>query len=118
MRYAIYQSLHVFAALGLVAALAAVGALRPSTEPGLRRLAMMLHGAGLVLLLISGFGMLAVLGLSSAPPGWVWAKIALWLLLAVAVALPRWAPGRRAWLIWLAPVGAGLAGLLAILRPF
>jgi hypothetical protein len=39
------------------------------------------HGIGLLISLISGFGMLAKLGIMGAMPPWVWVKISLWLVL-------------------------------------
>jgi hypothetical protein len=38
-----------------------------------------LHGAGLLLMLIAGFGLLARLGLASSLPVWVWLKLLIWL---------------------------------------
>lgn len=45
------------------------------------------HGVGLLLILVSGFGMLAKLGLSASFPGWVVGKLLIWLLLGGLIAL-------------------------------
>ena len=50
------------------------------------------HGTALFLILASGFGQLARLGIKHdwLFPGWVWAKLGIWLLLVKVV--PRGAP--------------------------
>lgn len=45
------------------------------------------HGLGLLLLFISGFGILAKLGLFGSLPAWVYTKIGIWVLFAVLVSL-------------------------------
>lgn len=39
-----------------------------------------LHGSGLLIMLIAGFGLLARLGLASSLPLWIWLKLVVWLL--------------------------------------
>jgi formate hydrogenlyase subunit 3/multisubunit Na+/H+ antiporter MnhD subunit len=45
-----------------------------------KRIAMQLHGIGLVIMLVAGFGLLAKLGLGYTS-GWIIAKIVIWLIL-------------------------------------
>lgn len=47
------------------------------------------HGIGLTLVLISGFGLAARLGYLSDLPGWIYGKIALWLIAGGMVALVK-----------------------------
>jgi hypothetical protein len=49
---------------------------------------MMYHGIGLVILFITGFGLMARLQLSYTAP-WVLAKIVIWLLLGTLPVLSR-----------------------------
>lgn len=74
MSLSFYHLLHL---LGLILVFIGFGAL---FTPDSRR-AMKWHGIGLLISLISGFGMLAKLGIFKSMPTWVWAKIGLWLVL-------------------------------------
>jgi hypothetical protein len=125
---AAYKVVHI---LGVLFLFTALGSLLAAAWPGgntaavaggagpLRRRAGLTHGFALVLVLLSGFGMLARLG--SSHPGvwglWVWLKLLTWLLLGAALTLirrqPRWAPA-----LWLLlPVLGGLAAYLALYKP-
>ncbi len=115
----LYKVLHIlgvllaFAALGGATLRALAGA--RDDAPG-RRLAMATHGVALLLILISGFGMLAKLGYGF--PVWVWLKIVIWLLIGAAIALIRRLPA-HATLFWFAlPVLGAAAAYLAIYKPF
>ena len=46
-----------------------------------------LHGTGLLIMLVSGFGLLARMGLVGAMPTWVYLKLGLWAFFAVAVSV-------------------------------
>lgn len=45
------------------------------------------HGIGVVLILVSGFGMLARLGIHWPWPAWVMIKLVIWLLIGVLTAI-------------------------------
>lgn len=66
----------------------------------------------------SGFGMLATLGLANGLPGWILAKLGIWVVGgALAVAVFRWPGiGIAAWILTPLLVLAG--AYLAIYRPF
>lgn len=123
--FEVYKVLHLVGAFMVVGGLTArslmgwvggapaeAGARNPA-----RRLAAITHGAGLLIVLICGFGMLARAGWSPAQP-WVMAKVVIWILLggmiAVAGRMPRKAP-----LVWgMTFMLAGLAAYLAIFKPW
>lgn len=124
MTLAAYKVVHI---LGVLFLFTALGSLLAAAWPSgnaagagpLRKRAGLTHGLALVLVLVSGFGMLARLG--SSAPGvwglWVWLKLLTWLLLGAALTLirkqPRWAPA-----LWLLlPVLGGLAAYLALYKP-
>jgi len=120
--YELYKVLHL---AGVMAVLAAVfglalhlanGGTRESN--GARVLVGLLHGLGLLVSLVAGFGLLGRLGLTSAGmPRWAVAKMMVWLLLAVAPALLyRWPRMARGVLIGM-PLVAGLAAYLAVYKP-
>ncbi len=73
-----------------------------------------LHGLGLVVVLVAGFGLLAKLELGM--PGWAIAKLGLWLTLgAIPVASRFLAPMAT---VWLALGVASVAAYLATTKPF
>lgn len=119
MNPSLYKVLHI---LGVLLAFAALGgamlralAGTPADAPG-RKLASITHGVALLLILVSGFGMLAKLGYGF--PLWVWLKIVIWLVVGAALALVRRLPAQAGW-FWLAlPLLGTAAAWLAVYKPF
>jgi hypothetical protein len=118
-----YKVLHivgivmVFVSLGALALHAANGGTRASNQA--RGLVAGTHGLGLLIVLVSGFGMAGKLGLmSGGMPAWILAKLGVWLLAGALLAvLMRMPQAARA--VWLGlPVIGGLAAWLAIYKPF
>ncbi|HVS65510.1 MAG TPA: hypothetical protein VMT85_18630 [Thermoanaerobaculia bacterium] len=123
MPLAFYKVLHVLAVLLVLAALGAHAGHAASGQPKdanpLRKLIAALHGTGLLLALVGGFGGLARIGIEGAMiPGWAWAKMVIWLLFAGAIAVPYRAPHLAKHLLWGLPVLGGIATYLAIYKPF
>ena len=83
MSLQVYHYLHL---IGLILVFAGFGALLSNDS---YKSAMKLHGIGLLISLVSGFGMLAKLGIFKEMPWWVWVKIALWLVLGVLPVLAK-----------------------------
>jgi hypothetical protein len=52
-------------------------------------LAYACHGVGLTLLLVSGFGLLARLGLVQGLPSWVYVKLLIWTFFGLALSIAR-----------------------------
>ncbi len=120
MSYDFYKVLHffglfmVFTALGgqIVAALYGVNA---KEQPGRKWIAIY-HGLGLLIMLVAGFGLVAKLGVGF--PGWVVAKLLIWLALGGigAVAARK---KHLASMIWIFVILLGLAAAyLAHYKPF
>ena len=86
---------------------------------GGRAIAAASHGLGSLLILVAGFGMLARLELMSGGlPGWAWAKMAIWLTLALAFVVPYRRP-ELSKLVWFgAALLMLLAAILAHSKPF
>ena len=83
------------------------------------RTLLVLHGLGALIALTGGFGLVARTGVAQggAFPGWVWAKLVLWLLLGGMVALPyRSRPLARSLLVALPFLGL-LGAYLANMKP-
>ena len=87
------QTYHFIHLIGLIFVFIGFGGLL--SQDGARK-AMMWHGIGLVISLVSGFGMLAQYN-KLLPPGapsyytyhWVWVKFALWLVLGFLPVLAK-----------------------------
>jgi hypothetical protein len=124
MSYVTYKLIHllgVFLLLVALAGLAAHAAAGHAKEEnsGYRSL-LALHGIGALVALVSGFGLLARVGFGHGAllPGWIWAKIVLWLLLGGLIALPyRNRPLARL-LLPLLPLLGLLGAYLGTYKPF
>ena len=80
-----------------------------------------LHGIGLLLILTGGFGMLARIGFTgglSAFPGWLWAKITVWVILGAMSAVPYRRPRLALPALVVTPLLAGVAAYFALYKPF
>ena len=124
MSYMTYKLVHLLGILILVAALSGMAAHAASghgkEENRSYRLLLFLHGFGALVALTGGFGLLARLELHSAGhfPGWIWAKLGLWLVLGGLVALPYRKQGLARPLLLLIPLLAFIGGVLANYKPF
>ena len=114
-----YKVLHIFGVLLTFTALGGMTlrALAGSRDKGTGgKLAGITHGVALLLILVSGFGLLAKLGYGF--PTWVLVKIVIWLLIGAAVVLIRRLP-QHATIFWFAlPILGACAASLAIFKPF
>lgn len=121
MTYEFYKILHL---LGLILLFFSFGGLllvsysRAELKKPARIMAFSTHGVGLLLILVSGFGMAARLGMVSGLPTWVKAKIGIWVLLGVAISLVK-RKGYIGWPIAILLWGLGIsAAIIAINKPF
>ncbi len=90
-----------------------------ATDRKSRRGFAITHGVAMLLVLTGGFGMLARLGtVHGALPGWIIAKLAIWTLLAGAIALPHRSPQLARALPVLVSIAALAAAATAIYKPF
>ncbi len=116
-----YKVLHIAGILGIFMALGGVTfhiTSGGSRETAWRKGAAILHGIGMTLVLVAGFGMLARLGIHWPWPGWIWAKVILWLLLGGALTVPYRKPEWNRGLFFLLPLVGVLAAYLALYKPF
>lgn len=109
-----YKVVHILAVLLVFVAFGAM--LGDGTR---RRLASSTHGIGMLLALITGFGMLARLGIHGPGswPLWVWLKLVVWLILGASMALVKKNPKSAKALWWLLPLVGAAAAYLAIYKP-
>lgn len=122
MSYETYKVLHLlgifflFTSLGGVA-LHAINGGSKNDNRGRRAIASM-HGLGLLLLLVAGFGMLARKDLmTGGMPGWVWGKLLVWVILGGLLYVPYRRPALARPVLWLVPLFGLLAALLAVYQP-
>ena len=114
----LYKLVHL---IGLIMAFAAVGVAVVDTglaEKAWRKLSMILHGVGMFLLLLGGFGMLARLNIISGWPGWVWGKLAIWVLIGAAPVLIKRAPEKARPVLFGVMLLGAAAAYLALYKPF
>jgi hypothetical protein len=118
--YGFYKVVHVLGLLmlfsGLVGMIVHAANRGEKSQNALRGALGALHGGGLILMGVSGFGILGELGLGFPP--WAWVKVALWLVFGALASLPYRKPEWNGALLWLAPILGALAAYLAIYKPF
>lgn len=77
-----------------------------------------LHGLGLVLVLVSGFGLLARLGLAREMPVWAYVKFGIWGVFALYISVIK-RKGQIGWPLFASMFSVFLvAAYLAIYKPF
>jgi hypothetical protein len=115
--YEFYKVLHL---IGIFLILTSVSALTLHVIGGgtkvntpFRKVLMAMHGIGLLITFVAGFGLLARLGLARDMPNWVFVKIAIWGYFAVATVFlyrtPKYAKGFWFKIILLASISAYFA---------
>ena len=121
MSLAAYRVIHIFSIMLMFTALGGLilaSQAKVQTDAG-RKMVGMLHGIALILILVSGFGGLAKIGLSNpgAWPLWLWLKALIWLAFGGVIVIVRRAPGLASLMWWVLPLLGALAGYLAIFKP-
>ncbi len=122
----LYEIVHV---LGIALVMVAFGGIVMHAAEGgtwkgprARRALKVAHHLGMFLILLGGFGMLARIGIAKdgigSFPGWLWAKIAVFLVLGGTVALPYRRPALALPAFFVTPALAGLAVYFALYKPF
>lgn len=121
--FSFYKVVHLlgvvtlFTALGGTVLHALNGGTRHSNAG--RGLVGALHGISLLLILIGGFGMMARLGIAqSGFPGWIYAKLGIWVALPFLGMLGARKPEYSRITMILMPIVGGLAAWIAIYKPF
>ena len=87
-------------------------------EPRARKLAAASHGAGLLLVLVAGFGAMARLQIHWPWPAWVYGKAVIWLVLGGLPALMKKKPALAVPLFWVTFALFVVAAWLAVMKPF
>lgn len=118
MSYEFYRVLHIAGIVLLFTSLGALAAIGGRTGDRVRRIAAIIHGVAVAVILTAGFGLLARLGMFGGFPPWIWIKLGIWLTLALAVLPLRRKPQLASWLLLAFPLLGGIAAWLAVYKPF
>jgi hypothetical protein len=121
MPYEFYKVMHIF---GLILTVASIGGVAQQVFthghkqfPGKKGL-MFLHGFGAFLVFLSGFGLMARIGLVSHEwPTWIITKMTIWLL--VLALAPTWImrlPRPKLWAWWAIPALLLIAVIAAVYK--
>lgn len=124
MPYPVYKLIHylgiflVFLAMG--GSLAVATWLRDAEKRPGRKLLGSLHGIGLFLILLGGFGLMSRIGVTHGElwPGWIWVKAGIWILLGAMVMIPARRPGWGRPALLALPVLGLIAAYMALYKPF
>ena len=108
-----YKVMHI---LGLSLVLTALGGAALSAAKS--KIPPILHGIGMVLILVSGFGMIAKYGYELASTPWLHVKLTLWVVVGALIALARRVPKAAAAVYIGGPVLVAFAAYSAIYKPF
>ncbi|HEY2572649.1 MAG TPA: hypothetical protein VGH65_01230 [Verrucomicrobiaceae bacterium] len=83
-----------------------------------RKCGAILRGIALLLLLVTGFGMLAKLGIMKSIPLWAWIKVAIWLIAAVLPVFVKRKMISGTIAVFIALALGAVAAWLGYLKPF
>ncbi|HAG91383.1 MAG TPA: hypothetical protein DCL41_05900 [Bdellovibrionales bacterium] len=108
--YEIYKLTHILSFLFIFIGLAAY-------IYSHKKIFALFHGLGLALLLVTGFGLLARLGLTSGIPQWVWVKLGVWFLVGATYSVAKRKMLSPFFQITLWMILAGIAASMAIFKP-
>lgn len=112
MSYETYKLIHFFSIISFFLSLGAL-----LTCSGNKKKIMTLHGLAVLVLLVSGFGLIARLKMHSFPV-WVILKLCIWLILGVLVPIMMSRGVHKKW-SWLIVFAGGFGAVwLAVLKPF
>ncbi len=88
MSYEFYKVLHFTGIFALLIGITLLTAWSlEKTSASLKKWGFIFHGASLVIILVSGFGLAARLGLVGGLPNWVYAKLFIWFLFGAFIAV-------------------------------
>lgn len=121
MPYEIYKVLHLIGIFLLISGLISAFAITSSGHAlagKIKTFSFATHGTGLALILVSGFGLLARLGLARDIPTWAYVKFALWGIFAIFISILK-RKGQIGWPLYATMLGVFLfAAYVAVNKPF
>jgi hypothetical protein len=82
-----------------------------------RKLLFLTHGLSLLLILVSGLGLLVTLGMAHPLPVWAWGKLIIWLALGASGGMVLRKQQQACLLWWVLPILGVLAAILGHYKP-
>ena len=119
--YSVYKVLHLIGLFMVLLSLGGwivLGAVGQGNDVRWKKLEAMTNGIGLVLLFITGFGLIARLKIPWPWPGWIISMVIIWIVFACLTAVSKRRPEAAAYLWWGSLVLAGVAAYLGNIKPF
>jgi hypothetical protein len=119
--YGVYRLIHILGVLILFVALGGAvlhvvnGGTRASNRS--RALVAATHGVGLFIVLLGGFGMLARLGINTGFPGWIYAKLVIWVILGALLFVAYRFPALARPIWFVVPLLGATAAYMALFKP-
>jgi hypothetical protein len=121
MPYEIYKIIHLTGIFLLISGLMMAYAMTSSgyaLAGQIKKFSFAAHGTGLALILISGFGLLARLGLAREMPMWAYVKFAIWGVFAIFISILK-RKGQLGWPLYVAMLAVFMfASYTAVMKPF
>ena len=121
MPYEFYKIMHLTGIFLLISGLMMAYAITSSGHAlagKIKTFSFATHGTGLVLILVSGFGLLARLGLAREMPVWAYVKFAIWGAFAIFISILK-RKGQLGWPLYVAMLGVFMfASYTAVMKPF
>jgi hypothetical protein len=116
--YEAYKVIHILGIMFLLLSLGAYLILSMNRSVKGRKLAAITHGISILIIFVTGFGLLTRLGYISVNswPFWAWLKVAIWLILALIIIPIKRMPNLIPVLWILIPILGVLAAYLAIYK--
>lgn len=111
-----YHILHLVAVMILFAGTGT--ALAAADNVTSRKCGAILRGIALLLLLVTGFGLLAKLNLMKSVPLWAWLKVVIWIIAAVLPVFVKRKMIAGTFAVTIALVLGAVAACLGYLKPF
>ncbi len=120
INYEIYKIMHLTGLFLLITGLSSTLVLSWAgvlTQKHLKKFSFITHGVGLLFILVSGFGLLARLGLArESMPLWIYGKLTIWGLFAIAISVLK-RKGTIGWPLYFVLIGLFItASYLAIYK--
>jgi len=116
----LFKVVHICGILMIFAGLSGLVGLYSTGGPvraGLRVALAMIHGFGMLFVILSGFAMAGMLGYLNSIPLWIYLKLTIWLLLGVSMVFAKRKAGWGAgWLLSWVLLGTA-AAYLALFKP-
>jgi hypothetical protein len=122
--YTFYKVVHI---LGIALTMVSLGGMFVhalngglKVENQARKLLIGMHGTGVLLILVGGFGMLARLGFTHGVnfPLWLWTKLGIWTFIAGVAAVPYRARQVGRPMLLALPLLAMTAAAMAVYKPW